>query len=477
MKSTKSIAGNGVLAPARGNLQHLLEVSSTLVRASAAAIVLVRDGTSLVLQSTRPASVNATFHWQNDHAPYDLDRSHIITKVADLELSRAIRAMIGEYRTGFLVRVPIVVEPTFTVALLLHSAAQQSSPDRQTMVVLRSLARAMANDARSIASEITASRVTMAVPDTFEQVVHSVLTDNGLRLLFNPDAQLIGASRGIKAAFGTAPPESNTETYLKELPCADSLRHLFQRVLETQVSSPEVEISFSVPAGKRTVSARLNPVRPIDDDETLVEIRMNPVGWNPYELSNQQRRDIAHVVAGTAETFLMDTLLHKRSIRNRKDTSYVTVRAWRSSVKKHQIAALRMVKSNDPQFLGELAGLECASELEQLVGLGTFRYIVPMPCGHSPLEKCLSSAIARAAGARLNIPVVNAFAHLQQSGSSHPRTIATRPPMRVIQPVPGPAIIIDDVATSGAHLFEAATLLRIAGSSSFALAWIGGESP
>ena len=466
--------GSGALAPAKGNLQHLLEVAASLVHATAAAIVLVRDGTSLVLQGTRTVSLNATFRWQNDHAPYDLERSHIITKVTDLELSRAIRALVGEYRTGFLVRLPIAVETTYTVALLLHSAEQQRTPDKQAMTVLRSITRAMATDARVIANEVTNSRVDMAVPDTFEQVVHSILTDDGMRLLFNSNAELIAASRGIKAAFGMAPAKIEANTYLKELPCAESLRHLFHRVLETQVSSPEVEICVSLLVGKKLVSARLNPIRPIDDDQISVEMRMNPVGWNLFEFSSQQHRDVAHLAAGTAESFLMDTLLSKRSIRTRKGTSYVSVRSWRSTFKKHQIAALRMVKSHDPQYLGELAGNECATELELLVGLGTFRYIVPIPCGHSSPDRCLSSAIARAAGARLNIPVVNAFAHLEQSGTSHPRTITTRPPMRVIQPVPGPAIIIDDVTTSGAHLFEAATLLRAAGSHSFSMAWIGG---
>ena len=470
------VIGGGPLHAARQGLQHLLEVASSLVFANAAAIVLVRDNTSQVIQSIRPASLNATFRWPNGHQPYDTAKSHVITKIADLELSRAIRAMLGNYRTGFLVRVPIVLEPAYTIALLLHSSNAEEAPDRQAVTIVRTIARAMASEARLIANEALANQHAMAVPDSFEELLQSVLTDNGLRLLFDADAELLGASRGIKMAFELLWGELAEAHFLKSLPCADSLQHLFQRVQETEVSSPEIEINLGF-ADKRSVTARLNPVRPLDSDQTLVEFRMNPIGWNMGEVAYRQENSDANFVAGTAEAFLMDTLLAKRSGCTRKDTSYVTVRAWRSTLKKHQIAALRMIKSHDPQYLGEMGGNECAAELEHLVGLGTFRYIVPMPCGHSPPEKCLSYAIARAAGAKLNIPVVNAFAHMEQSGSSHPRTIATRPPMRVIQPVPGPSIIIDDVATSGAHLFEASSLLKQAGSNSFSLAWIGGEAP
>jgi predicted amidophosphoribosyltransferase len=75
----------------------------------------------------------------------------------------------------------------------------------------------------------------------------------------------------------------------------------------------------------------------------------------------------------------------------------------------------------------------------------------------------------------LKIPVIHAFAHQSLKGTSHPRKNITRPTMKQVQPVPGAALLIDDVATSGAHLEEASKLLKAAGTDSFAMAWISGE--
>lgn len=467
--------GVGALADARANLQHFLVVANQLARTSASAIILVRGDTSQVLQSTHAESLHTTFRWQNDHVPYDVERTHIIRNVADLELSRAIRAMLGSYRTGFLVRIPVIVEPSHTIALLLHSDASQEAPDRQEMYVLRAVARAMAQDARLVAHEVLHASANLAAPDTFEELVQSVLTDDGLRLLFASDAELIGASRGIKAAFGSTKDEQDPRSYFKSLPCADSLQHLFQRAVKTGVSSPEVEIYLSEHSEGKIVSARLNPLKPLDSDDTLIEMRMMPIGWHAGRDNGDDLKTDHSFDAGAAETFLMESLLYNRSIRARQQQSFVSVRSWRSALKPQQAAALQLIKSNDTQYLGELAGIECAAELEHLVGASAFRYIVPIPCKHSPPDKCLSTAIARTVGAKLNIPVVNAFAHMDPAGSSLPREHMARQTMRLIQSVPGPAIIIDDVATSGTNLFDAAVLLKQDGSNSLSLAWIGGE--
>jgi orotate phosphoribosyltransferase len=47
--------------------------------------------------------------------------------------------------------------------------------------------------------------------------------------------------------------------------------------------------------------------------------------------------------------------------------------------------------------------------------------------------------------------------------------------MRIIGEVQGPVLLVDDVATSGQHIEEAAHLLREAGANVLAVAWIGGD--
>lgn len=116
------------------------------------------------------------------------------------------------------------------------------------------------------------------------------------------------------------------------------------------------------------------------------------------------------------------------------------------------------------------------TELESLIGIQSFRAIVPVPCGHSASGMCLSRAIALALGRRIGLPVIQALRLAPAHGSSHPKTNARRPPMRLNRTLDGPVLIVDDVATSGQHIEEACRLLRPVAGAAFALVWIGGDS-
>ena len=56
-------------------------------------------------------------------------------------------------------------------------------------------------------------------------------------------------------------------------------------------------------------------------------------------------------------------------------------------------------------------------------------------------------------------------------GSSHPKSNLKRPKIVQNRHVPGPALLVDDVATSGVHLSEASNILKQSGTDS--LQWFG----
>ena len=78
--------------------------------------------------------------------------------------------------------------------------------------------------------------------------------------------------------------------------------------------------------------------------------------------------------------------------------------------------------------------------------------------------------------AAIGVPVVQALVAPRRPGSSHPKDNARRPPLILSRPVAEPLILVDDVATSGRHLEEAAELLRPHCGALLALAWIGGDA-
>jgi predicted amidophosphoribosyltransferase len=177
------------------------------------------------------------------------------------------------------------------------------------------------------------------------------------------------------------------------------------------------------------------------------------------------------------EAFLYETLVKKRALRSRGEMSFVTLRSWNKAIREYQIKALKAIKKCSTMKLASIAARECAVEIKSLVGTGTFKFIVPVPGGHSsPSSRCLSHDMAVALGAELDLPVINAFAHMELRGSSHPKQNLKREKMKLVQDVPGPAILIDDVATSGFHLEEAAQILKSRGVETFSMAWISGDA-
>ena len=173
--------------------------------------------------------------------------------------------------------------------------------------------------------------------------------------------------------------------------------------------------------------------------------------------------------------FLKETLIERRAIRARKNVHYLTLRSWRASIRDWQIMALKALKARIPPAMPQAIAHEICAETQALMGVSVFRAVVPIACGHSAETSCLSLEIARSVGARIGAPVVQAFAFQKLKGSSHPKENVRRPKLKLINPVSGPVLLVDDVSTSGAHIEEAVELLRPHANMVFAVAWISGD--
>jgi hypothetical protein len=176
--------------------------------------------------------------------------------------------------------------------------------------------------------------------------------------------------------------------------------------------------------------------------------------------------------AGPVSRFLDETLIRAQRLNRRNQTSYLGVRRWRSAIKQHQIAALRALKSDPPAAFVDAVVAELADAVRTVYGAPGNCIVVPVPCGHSG-PGCLSSRLAQGLADALGTTMVDAFDPIALvKGSSHPRRNAARPSMRLAKPVDKPVILVDDVASSGSHIDEAATLLRGNAPSVWPVAWI-----
>jgi predicted amidophosphoribosyltransferase len=169
--------------------------------------------------------------------------------------------------------------------------------------------------------------------------------------------------------------------------------------------------------------------------------------------------------------FLIDTLINRQRLRSRKTVHYLALRCWAKPIKQYQINALRALKAAPPRSFIEEIAQEMALAVKAVHGLPTGAIVVPVPCGHSG-PNCFSTKLARALAKQLGFEYREAFACQTLAGSSHPKTNVRRPKMKLIEEISANVILVDDVATSGAHLEEAARLLSATSQSVWPVVWI-----
>ena len=172
--------------------------------------------------------------------------------------------------------------------------------------------------------------------------------------------------------------------------------------------------------------------------------------------------------------FLLNSLILRPTLLQRNGAPFVTLRRWRAGMKPHQIEALRQIK-RDPgaRFVNAVAD-DILAHLDTMLGGRVYQFVSPIPCSRSLPDACLPTLLAEKLAARLGLTFVAALEIDRAEGKSHPKRNPTRPAMRLAAPPRGATILVDDVATSGAHMEEATRLLLPEAKAVFALAWIGG---
>lgn len=164
------------------------------------------------------------------------------------------------------------------------------------------------------------------------------------------------------------------------------------------------------------------------------------------------------------------------SLRSRNGVTFLVCRAWSASSKKADLAAFKDFKLDLPEDgISDIVS-DMRSVLELVHGdvAKAFATIVPVACGHSRRPDCLSFSIAAKLAEATGAKLVSAFKPRFLSGSSHPAEFRFLPPLEIAEMPDGPALVVDDVATSGFHMHEACTALRSRGVSAAGIVYISG---
>jgi hypothetical protein len=474
-------AGLGRRLPA---FERWLATVATLFGTDAAVLMIHEGGRSRVLACHGIRHRMMTYPFDVGIAPYKAGDTILSKDASGQPELHNILADNALDRTHFFFRTPVVLEAGRSVALVSFGReARPNIGDRE----LRLVQEIVAEIAAELADLVTPLKapVTLQTLGFFTQgLTDWVLAHPLPTALLGENLEILVANEPLFALFAK-PSHVREQDNLSDidLPARDSLVYFFRRALETWTSTQEIEIC--VAAYRRTperyYSVMASPLQPADRATpclvvTVADITLAVRTQTDFEAHNLRDTETAPSPAEATAAFLQETLVERRAIRSRKGVSYITLRAWRQSIRAHQIRALRALKSASPDALAGHVAETIRTEVEALVGLNAFRAIVPVPCGHSGTGTCLSRAVAMALGRMLGLPVIEALRLPVMRGSSHPKTNTRRPRMRLNRALEGPVLVVDDVATSGQHIEEACRLLRPVAGTALAIVWIGGDA-
>jgi len=461
------------------SLDRLCALAAEALEVEFAALVLRVGAVSRCIASFGLEPRYRSRSWQTQESPIAPDREMVLSDATQSPDIQAKIALLGLERAGFLLRTPVIVTPDHTLALVVADPAPRDKPGVRERRLIEDLKTLMADAFALHAGLLTDPDADVTAAIRLADALAEVATAPHAAVILDRSLKVLGASTRM-AEILDVPLDKLIGARHQDIsvPMSDAIGALYRRALETRVSPPDFEVvTDEASHGREVYRVTVSPFSPIETRDWFLFVTTRETTALARRESQLARRiGAGEVPAEPSLAFLQETLVQRRTIRSRKTISYLTFRAWRSPIREWQIKALKALKANLPAAMPEVIADEMFAEINALVGVSAFRAVVPVPCGHSREGPCLSLEIARAIAGRIGIPVVQAFATRPLKGVSHPKENARRPPLTLAVPVHDPVLLVDDVATSGAHIEEAVTLLRPHTGSVMAMAWIGGDS-
>ena len=476
MQFDKAQAGESTLAV----LDRICATAAGICDSQVAILTYNRDGRTRIMASHGIDHRFRVFPFDLATAPYDRKQFVVRYKAGSEAFYQRFGAALGIGVCEFFVRAPVSVSEAHTVSLI---ACGPTAPKRLSAARLKAMREAAAlchdqlqpylalldDDSQHVSALTTSAEVTRSVAES-EGMVGLVDDQLKIRALSAPLAQLIG--RPADELIGRGVTEIGIHS-------GDAAAFLFRQAIDTGISPPAYEVIRAHPElGTQVFIVHATPFSPTDTRQYFVYFTVRDVTAfsRREEVLNRRFRASPEEARNYEEPsmrFLLDTLVHRRALRDRNGVSYLTFETWRHSIRNYQIAALKALKQNVPRELSHAVAERVAGDINRLVGLTAFKFIVPMPCSNSSNGSCLSLEIARSLGLLTGLPVLPCLSLPPGGGASHPKKNARRPRMTLVEQINGPALLVDDVATSGSHMEEATKLLRPGCGAVLAVAWIG----
>lgn len=448
-----------------------------------AAVVLYNVGAvKRILGSAGVASRYKSYEFDFTQAPYAQAERFEATELNEGDPLSAISHKMGITSCAFFLREPVIADKGITISLIALGARQRGPLDNKERALVNKILPLIRKEVSIKRAQLAAVARHVTVMSSLATLQAEVKAAKQAECLLDSDLRIVAVSELGAKMLGQKPVELLGKQHSEfNVPASEAIAWLYSRALTTHISPPEFEIIHHLKGGERHIlRMNVSPLSPTDTTDYFLLVTVNDVS----ELDDQTTKLNALLAQESMKgvppkepslLFLAETLVQRRAIRERNSVNFLTLRSWRQAIREYQIEALKALKQNLPVHMPLLIAEEMAKEINNLVGAGAFRAIVPMPCSNGNNGTCLSREIARSLGTLLNLPVIMALAAPRNEGSSHPKKNLRRAKMMLVDNVTDPIILVDDVATSGAHIEEAVKLLKPKSGAVFPVVWISGD--
>lgn len=459
------------------SLERFCSVVTQVFDVQAAAIAVSVDGVSRIIaahgQNIRYKTYYSFFMPELDGGGNDM----FLHDARENPRAQFFAQTVWTGMAGFFARRTLLVDDGCSIVLGVFDAEPRPPPTPEQM---RLFERSCAMIRGAL---ISTCRVRAAMARlgglSLDQVSAQIVANEEQEILLDEDLRIVCSSIGAKVALGEQLTAARTLAEFLLPGAAESLIWLARRTLDTGISPPEQDFSRRDSATGSLTRVLLAPL--VIEDRKFLIYRREDVATVARETDLVARSaSIEHApdLPGHQPVFdfLDQTLVPRRRVNARKGATYVTLRSWRKPIAAYQIRALASLKTNLPAGVADRIATAMIGEVNSLVGVDAFHVVVPMPCGHEREGLCLSREIGAAVARQAGLQLVEALATRPRKGASHPKENVRRPPLQLVCAPTQPVLLVDDVATSGAHLEEAINLVRPAAKSVLAIAWIGGAA-
>ena len=459
------------------SLDALCTMAAQVFQAEVTILLLTQNGIRRIIACHGVDQRFRSRQWRDDH-PIAPDEQIILL---DSHKSPAIQsklASLGLDSGGFFLRTAVLSAPDHVLSLVISSASIGKKPTARQMRLLADVKYLLQHGFQIFSHLLTDPEAHVTATVSLDEALQATARSGIPAALMDSTLKILAVSEGMAELLDIPRQKLVGMTHDDvHVPMSDAIAALYRHALNTRISPPDFEIVTSEDGHRGVFRVTASPFSPLETKDYFLFVTAKDV----TELHARESRLSKRIGMGAAKPepsldFLCETLVERRTIRARKTVNYITLRAWRASIRDWQIKALRALKGNLPSTMPDVIAEEILAEISALVGVSAFKAVVPIPCGHTREGPCLSLEMARALGQKIGIPVVQAFVTQPMKGTSHPKENVKRPPLVLTRPLNGPVLLVDDVATSGAHIEEAVKLLRPHTGSVLAVAWIGGDS-